>query len=664
MGPTVRLRLAVNYYTLLGDSSMPQNVTQKLINLHKVDGEMQLGTEIGLKIDQTLCQDATGTMVMLECEAMGLNQTKAEVSVQYIDHNLLQTDFKNADDHLFLLSACKKFGLYYSGPGNGVSHPVHMERFGKPGRTLLGSDSHTCAAGSMGMLAIGAGGLEVAMAIAGHPFHITMPKVWGVKLTNSLPDWVSAKDIILELLRRHDVDGGIGKIIEYYGPGLQHLSAMDRHVIANMGAELGATTSIFPSDAMTLEFLKSQQRESDWQEIIADKNADYDEHDEIDLSKLEPLIALPSSPGKVVPIQEVVGRPIYQSMIGSSANPGLRDFAVAAEIVAGKQIAPGVSFDINPTSRQILENMVELGILEKLIRAGGRIHQAGCNGCIGMGQAPASGKISLRTVPRNFPGRSGTKEDEVYLCSPEIAAASALTGVITDPRSLKDKTYLNFKEPQKIIINTTMLIPPSKNPNKIKLDKGPNIQPLPIFPPLADKIEAPVLIKVGDDISTDTILPAGAKVLPFRSNITGISQFVFDQIDPSYPKRALEYQKTGSIIVGGENYGQGSSREHAAIAPRYLGVQAVLVKQFARIHRQNLVNFGILPLIFSNPADYDTIDQGDVLLIKDIRESIQKSEKLTVHNKNKNKNYIVTHPLSPREMKVLLAGGLINWIKQ
>jgi aconitate hydratase len=643
---------------------MPQNVTQKLISAHKLEGEMQPGAEIGLKIDQTLCQDATGTMVMLECEAMGLNRSKAEVSVQYIDHNLLQTDFKNADDHLFLLSACKKFGLHYSGPGNGVSHPVHMERFGKPGKTLLGSDSHTCAAGSIGMLAIGAGGLEVAMAIAGHPFHVTMPKIWGVKLTNCLPDWVSAKDIILELLRRHDVDGGIGKIIEYYGPGLKYLSAMDRHVIANMGAELGATSTVFPSDDVTREFLKSQQRESDWQEIVADKGARYDEDEEIDLAQLEPLIALPSSPGKVVRVQEVEGRPIYQSMIGSSANPGLRDFAIAAEIVAGKQIFPGVSFDINPTSRQILENMVELGILEKLISAGGRIHQAGCNGCIGMGQAPASGKISLRTVPRNFPGRSGTKEDQVYLCSPEIAAASALTGVITDPRSLKDKIYPRFKEPKKIIINTLMLIAPPTNNTAIELVKGPNIQPLPDFAPLADNIEGPVLIKVGDNISTDTILPAGAKVLPFRSNIKGISQFVFDQIDPSYPRRALEYQKIGSIIVGGENYGQGSSREHAAIAPRYLGVQAVLVKGFARIHRQNLVNFGILPLVFTNPADYDDIEQGDILSMNNIRDTIQKSLKLTVRNKTKNKNYTLAHPLSPRELNVLLAGGLINWIKK
>jgi aconitate hydratase len=643
---------------------MQHNVTQKLMSAHKVEGEMHPGNEIGLTIDQTLCQDATGTMVMLECEAMQLNRTKAEVSVQYIDHNLLQTDFKNADDHLFLLSACKKFGLHYSGPGNGVSHPVHMERFGKPGKTLLGSDSHTCAAGSLGMLAIGAGGLEVAMAIAGHPFHVKMPKIWGVKLTGQLPDWVSAKDIILELLRRHDVDGGVGKIIEYYGPGLQYLSAMDRHVIANMGAELGATTSVFPSDGITRDFLKTQQREADWQEILADSNATYDENEEINLSTLEPLIALPSSPGKVVPVKEVAGRPIYQSMIGSSANPGLRDFAVAAEIVAGKQVFPGVSFDINPTSRQILENMVELGILEKLIRAGGRIHQAGCNGCIGMGQAPATDKISLRTVPRNFPGRSGTKEDQVYLCSPETAAASALMGVITDPRTLEKTSYPRFNEPKKILINTAMLLSPEGINASTELVKGPNIRPLPEFSALPDHIEGPVLIKVGDDISTDAILPAGAKILPFRSNIPGISQFVFDQIDPTYPKRALEHQKTGSIILGGENYGQGSSREHAALAPRYLGVSAVFTKSFARIHRQNLVNFGILPLIFNDPSDYDDIEQNDILILDDVRNAIQKKQSVTVKNKTKNKSYTLRHTLSPRELNVLLAGGLINWIKQ
>jgi aconitate hydratase len=643
---------------------MPQNVTQKLISTHKVEGEMRPGSEVGLKIDQTLCQDATGTMVMLECEAMQLGHTKAEVSVQYVDHNLLQTDFKNADDHLFLLSACKKFGLYYSGPGNGVSHPVHMERFGKPGKTLLGSDSHTCAGGSLGMLAIGAGGLEVAMAIAGKPFHVNMPKIWGVKLSGVLPDWVSAKDIILELLRRHDVDGGIGKIIEYYGPGLKNLSAMDRHVIANMGAELGATTSVFPSDEITRDFLRLQQREADWQEILADPGADYDEHEEINLSQLEPLIALPSSPGKVVPVKDVAGKAIYQAMIGSSANPGLRDFAIAAEIVAGKQVFPGISFDINPTSRQILENMTELGILEKLIRAGGRIHQAGCNGCIGMGQAPATGKISLRTVPRNFPGRSGTKEDQVYLCSPETAAASALMGVITDPRTLATKIYPRFTEPKQIVINTAMLLAPENIQTAAGLEKGPNIEPLPEFSALADTITAPVLIKVGDDISTDTILPAGAKVLPFRSNIPGISQFVFEQVDPSYPQRALAHQKTGSIILGGSNYGQGSSREHAAIAPRYLGVRAVLVKSFARIHRQNLINFGILPLIFINPGDYDDIQQGDVLTLRDIRKTIQEKSEIAVKNTSKNKTYRLHHPLSLRELTILLAGGLINWIKQ
>lgn len=643
---------------------MAQNVTQKLISAHKVEGEMIPGNEIGLKIDQTLCQDATGTMVMLECEAMHLDRTKTEVSVQYIDHNLLQTDFKNADDHLFLLSACKKFGLHYSGPGNGVSHPVHMERFGKPGKTLLGSDSHTCAAGSMGMLAIGAGGLEVAMAIAGQPFHVTMPKVWGVKLTGELPAWVSAKDIILEFLRRHDVDGGIGKIIEYYGPGLQYLSAMDRHVIANMGAELGATTSVFPSDEITREFLQAQQRENDWQEIIADSNASYDEHEEINLSELTPMIALPSSPGKVVPVKDVAGRPIYQAMIGSSANPGLRDFAIAAEIIAGKQVFPGVSLDINPTSRQILENMVKLGILEKLIHAGGRIHQAGCNGCIGMGQAPASGKISLRTVPRNFPGRSGTKDDQVYLCSPETAAASALTGVITDPTTLGRKAIIRFKEPGQIILNTHMLLAPKDINASTKLVKGPNIQPLPEFSVLPQTIEGPVLIKLGDDISTDTILPAGAKILPFRSNIPGISQFVFDQIDPDYPKRALKYQKTGSIILGGNNYGQGSSREHAAIAPRYLGVQAVMTKSFARIHRQNLINFGILPLVFENPADYDDIEQNDILELTNVQQTIQKTQSVKVNNNTKDKTYTLRHSLSPRELEVLLAGGLINWVKQ
>lgn len=637
---------------------MAQNLTQKLIAAHLIDGNMRVGEEIGLRIDQTLAQDATGTMVMLECEAMNLERTKAEVSVQYVDHNLLQTDFKNADDHIFLMSACKKFGAWFSRPGNGVSHPIHMERFGIPGKSLLGSDSHTCAGGALGMLAIGAGGLEVATAMAGKPFYCKMPKIWGVRLTGKLPDWVGAKDIILELLRRYDVDGGVGKIIEYYGPGLKHLSAMDRHVIANMGAELGATTSVFPSDMHTREFLKSQQREQDWRPLRADPRAKYQEDTEINLSTLEPLIALPSSPGNVVPVHEVAGREIFQSMIGSSANPGLRDFAMAALIVSGQQVHERVSFDINPTSRQILENMIELGFLEKLVRAGGRIHQSGCNGCIGMGQAPATGRISLRTVPRNFPGRSGTMDDQVYLCGPEVAACSALTGVITDPRTL-GMPYPKFKHPKKILINLSMLIEPSSKPFTGGLVKGPNIKALPHFDALPKFIEGPLLLKVGDDISTDTILPAGARVLPYRSNIPEISKFLFYQIDSSFFERALPYQKTGSFIMGGENYGQGSSREHAALAPRYLGVRVVIAKSFARIHAQNLVNFGILPLTFENPADYDKFNLNDLLLLENLYENLP-SGVLTLLNKAQNERYQLKHQLSSREIEEILAGGLIN----
>ncbi|MCH8287216.1 aconitate hydratase, partial [candidate division KSB1 bacterium] len=453
---------------------MKKNVTQKLIDSHLVSGKMAPGEEIGLKIDQTLTQDATGTMVMLELEAIGLKKAQTELSAQYIDHNVVQSDFKNPDDHLFLQSACEKFGIWYSRPGNGVSHPVHMENFGVPGKTLLGSDSHTCAAGSMGMLAMGAGGLAVAMAIVGKPFYIKMPKVWGVELTGSLPDWVSAKDVILEMLRMYDVQGGVGKVIEYYGPGLENLSAMDRHVIANMGAELGATGTVFPSDSETKKFLKLHDRENDWSELTADNGAEYDEYSEINLSNLEPLIACPSSPGNVVPVSEVAGKEIYQSMVGSSANPGLRDFAITALIVDGKMVHNRVSFDINPSSRQILENLINEGYLQKLVHSGGRIHQAGCNGCIGMGQAPATGKISVRTVPRNFPGRSGTKEDQVYLCSPETAAASALMGVITDPRTL-DMDYPKYSEPEKIILNKQMLLAPSKNRENISLINVPNI---------------------------------------------------------------------------------------------------------------------------------------------------------------------------------------------
>ena len=642
---------------------MAKNVTQKLIESHLVEGRMSPGEEIGLKIDQTLTQDATGTLVMLEFEALGIPRVRTELSAQYVDHNLLQEDFKNADDHLFLRSACKKFGLWYSRPGNGVSHPIHMERFGVPGKTLLGSDSHTCAAGSLGMLAIGAGGLEVAMAMAGEPFCINMPNLWGVKLVGELPGWVSAKDVILEMLRRHDVDGGIGKIVEYYGPGLKSLTAMDRHVIANMGAELGATTSVFPADDAVREFLKSQGREGAFREILADEDAQYDEYEEINLSELEPLIALPSSPGKVVPVREVAGREIYQSYIGSSANPGLRDFAVAAMIVDGKQVHDHVSFDVNPTSRQILENMMAMGILGKLIHAGARLHQAGCGGCIGMGQAPATGRISLRTVPRNFPGRSGTKEDQVYLCSPETAAASALTGVITDPRAL-GMEYPRFMAPKTVLLNTEMLVSPAPEGELYELEKGPNIKPLPTLGPLPDTLEGPVLLKVGDDISTDEIMPAGAKVLPFRSNIPAISRFVFSPIDETYYERAMGYQQQGSFIVGGANYGQGSSREHAALAPRYLGVKAVLAKGFARIHLQNLSNFGILPLIFANPDDWNKIAQGDLLSIPDVRNAIRKGNRVQVINLTRNETYETEHRMTPYQVEMVMAGSLINLVKQ
>jgi aconitate hydratase len=641
---------------------MSQNITQKLIEAHLVRGKMEPGSEIGLRINQTLTQDATGTMVMLEFEALKIPRVKTELSAQYVDHNLLQTDFKNADDHLFLRSACKKYGLWYSRPGNGVSHPVHMERFGLPGNTLLGSDSHTCAAGSLGMLAMGAGGLAVTMAMAGEPFYMTMPKIWGVKLTGTLPAWVSAKDVILEMLRRHGVGGGIGKIIEYYGPGLDALSAMDRHVICNMGAELGATTSIFPSDQAVRSFLKSQGRPEDWTAITADHDAEYDEYEEINLSELVPLIACPSSPDNVVPVSEVAGKEIYQTYIGSSANPGFRDFAVPALMVAGRQVADHVSFDVNPTSRQIIENLIAHGYLEKLIQSGARLHQAGCGGCIGMGQAPATGRISLRTVPRNFPGRSGTKEDQVYLCSPETATASALTGVITDPRSL-EMDYPQFVEPVEYRINTEMLVPPTNAEEEVRLEKGPNIKPLPEFVPLPDTLHGPVLIKVADNISTDEIMPAGSRVLPFRSNIPEISKFTFSRIDESYYDRAAAQQRQDSVAVGGYNYGQGSSREHAVLGPRYLGLRVVIAKSFARIHWQNLINFGILPLTFVNPDDWDRIDRDDTIEIPEVRKSIQNGNRINVINRTKKESYATEHTMTVRQVQMVLAGSLINVVQ-
>ncbi len=645
---------------------MGLNVAQRLIRSHLVEGELVPGREIGLRIDQTLTQDATGTLVMLELEAMGLDRVRTELSVQYVDHNLVQEDHKNPDDHLFLRSACRRLGVWYSRPGNGVSHPVHQERFGKPGKSLLGSDSHTPAAGALGMLAIGAGGLEVALAMAGEPFYLTMPEIWGVRLVGELPDWVSAKDVILEMLRRHDVDGGLGRIVEYFGPGLARLSAMDRHVIANMGAELGATTTVFPSDEQVRRFLTAQGRPEDWVELVAEPDARYDVNEEIDLGTLEPLIALPSSPGNVRPVREVEATEIHQAYIGSSANPGYRDFAVAAEIVKGHQVHERVSFDVNPTSRQILQNLIRDGHLMSLIQAGARLHQAGCNGCIGMGQAPATDRISLRTVPRNFPGRSGTREDKVCLVSPETAAASALAGVITDPRTLAMR-YPWIEDPQHPMLNTEMLVPPlpPEEARQEAVFKGPNIASLPDLDPLPERLELVVLLKVGDNLSTDEILPAGARVLPFRSNVPRIAEFAFDMVDPTYPDRArAARERGGHAVVAGTNYGQGSSREHAALAPRFLGLRVVLAKGFGRIHRQNLVNFGVLPLLFAEPRDCGTITAGDVLEIADVREAVRRGPELTVFNRTSGRGLAARHALSPRQVEVLLAGGLVNWMRR
>ena len=644
---------------------MSRSVAYKLIEPHLVSGEAVPGSEVGIAIDQTLTQDATGTLVMQELEALGLDRTRAEVSVQYVDHNLLQADEKNAEDHIFLESACRRFGLWYSKAGNGVSHPTHMQRFGVPGKTMVGSDSHTCAAGSLGMLAIGVGGLEVAMAIAGEPLYIRMPEIWGVRLTGELPPWTSAKDVILEMLRRHGVKGGVNRIIEYHGPGLSSLGAMDRHVIANMGAELGATTTVFPSDEAVRDFLRKEGREEDFTELLADEDAHYDVMEEIDLSTIEPLIAKPSSPGNVVPVREVAGTEVGQVVIGSSANPGLRDFAVAAAMVRGRQTDRSLSFDVNPTSRQILTDLTRTGSTTDLIAAGARIHQSGCLGCIGMGQAPAVGQNSLRTFPRNFPGRSGTEEDSVWLCSPETAAASALTGAITDPRDLARELDLprpDLRLPEQHSVNTRMLTPPPE-PNggkRAELVKGSNISSLPDLPPLRERISAPVLLKVGDNVSTDEISPAGAHALPYRSNVPELAEFTFTRIDPSYPRRALEVaDTTGHFVIGGENYGQGSSREHAAITPRYLGLQAVVAKSFARIHWQNLANFGVLALEFTDPADYDRIDPGDALVLEDVVETLPRTSELELHNKTEEEVYKVHHSLSERQVHMVLAGGQI-----
>ena len=641
---------------------MGQNVAQKLMGSHLADGEMTAGSEIGLRIDQTLTQDATGTMVMLELEALGLDGVRTEASVQYVDHNLLQTDERNMADHLFLRSACQRFGLWYSRPGNGVSHPVHMQRFGRPGTSLAGSDSHTCAAGSLGMLAIGVGGLEVAMAMAGEPLYVTMPQIWGVRLAGTLPPWVSAKDVILEMLRRHGVKGGVGRIIEYHGPGLDSLSAMDRHVIANMGAELGATTSVFPADEQVRAFLESEGRGDEFTELTADPDAGYDVTDEIDLASVEPLIAKPTSPGNVVPVREVAGEPVFQVVVGSSANPGLRDFAILAAITSGRQAHPQVSLDVNPTSRQILADLTKMGSTLSLIQSGARIHQAGCMGCIGMGQAPAIGRNSLRTVPRNFPGRSGTDEDAVWLCSPETAAAAALTGKITDPRELPSALGIDYPQldlPTPSRGSEALLerpLPPG-DAKQTELVKAPSIGTLPDFDPLPADLRAQVAIKVGDNISTDEILPAGARALPFRSDIARLAEFTFSQVDEGYVSRAREAGP--HVIVAGDNYGQGSSREHAVIAPRSLGLRLVIAKSYARIHWQNLANFGVLAVEFTDPADYDQIEAGDELSVDGLTGALGSAAELTVSNRTKNADFTVRHRLSPRQVAMVLAGGQI-----
>ncbi|GAB4268082.1 aconitate hydratase [Thermincola ferriacetica] len=637
---------------------MGENIAQKIIKAHLVSGQMEPGKEIAIKIDQTLTQDATGTMAYLQFEAMGVPRVKTRLSVSYVDHNTLQTGFENADDHRFLQTVAAKHGIYFSRPGNGICHQVHLERFGVPGQTLLGSDSHTPTGGGIGMLAIGAGGLDVAVAMGGGPFYLNMPKVLNIKLTGHLQPWVSAKDIILEILRILSVKGGVGKVIEYGGPGVATLSVPERATITNMGAELGATTSIFPSDEVTRLFLKAQGREQDWQEIKADEDAVYDEYLEINLSELEPMVAQPHSPDRVAKVKEVGPIAVNQVAIGSCTNSSFTDMMKVAGILKGKKVHPDVSLVISPGSKQVFEMLARNGALADIISAGARILESACGPCIGMGQSPCSGGISLRTFNRNFEGRSGTADAQIYLVSPEVAAASAIKGVLTDPRDLG--APIEIAQPEKFLIDDSMVLPPAEDPSTVEVVRGPNIKPLPINRELPEKVECSVLLKVGDNITTDHIMPAGAKILPLRSNIPAISQYVFSAIDPTFAERALA--AGGGFIVGGHNYGQGSSREHAALAPMYLGVKAVLAKSFARIHRANLINFGIVPLTFINEADYDAIGQGDKLAIDFSK--MAEASKVTVTNLANGKEITMEHGLSPRQVDIIKAGGLLNYTKK
>ena len=642
---------------------MGLTLTEKILKAHIVDGELIKGTEIGLRIDQTLTQDATGTMAYLEYEAMGVPRVKTELSVAYIDHNTLQNGFENADDHRFIGSVTKKHGIRFSRPGNGICHQVHLERFGIPGKTLIGSDSHTPTGGGIGMLAMGAGGLDVAVAMGGGAYYITCPKVVRVNLTGKLSPWVAAKDVILEVLRRMSVKGGVGKVIEYCGDGVKTLSVPERATITNMGAELGATTSIFPSDEVTREFLTAQGRGEVWTPLTADLDAVYDEELTIDLSQLVPMAACPHSPDNVKTVAEIGPMKIDQVCIGSCTNSSLLDMLKVAYILKGKTVHPDVSLSIAPGSKQVLQMLAQNGALADMIAAGARILESACGPCIGMGQSPNSHGISLRTFNRNFEGRSGTRDGQIYLVSPELAAASALTGVLTDPRTLGEMP--DFQLPKTFTVNDNMIeLPaPESEMDKVEILRGPNIKPFPQTSPLADSIDVPCSLKVGDNITTDHIMPAGAKILPLRSNIPAISEHCFTVCDPAFPTRAKELGK--SIIVGGANYGQGSSREHAALAPLYLGVKAVLVKSFARIHRANLINAGILPLTFVNEADYDKIDQGDELELANVRKAIEAGEsQLTLRDKTKGIDIPVLCELSGRTKDIVLAGGLLDYTRE
>jgi aconitate hydratase len=637
---------------------MSMNLTQKILSSHIIEGEMVPTKEIAISIDQTLTQDATGTMAYLQFEALDIPRVKTELSVSYIDHNMLQAGFENADDHRFLQTFASKYGIYFSRPGNGICHQVNLERFSKPGNTLIGSDSHTPTGGGAGMLAIGVGGLDVAVVMGGGPYYIKMPYVVGVELTGSLKPWVSAKDVILEMLRRLTVKGGVGKVFEYYGEGVSTLMVPERATITNMGAELGATTSVFPSDEITEQYFRQQKRLDDFKFISADPDAGYDEHITIDLSELEPMIALPGSPDNVVKVSEIEGTNVEQVIIGSCTNSSYKELMVVAAAVRGRKIDPGVSLHITPGSRQVLETITRNGGLAEMVSAGARIMESACDGCIGLGSSPASGSVSIRSFNRNWKGRSGTADDSVYLASPETCIAAALTGVITDPKKLGDYPVIDM--PDHFVIDDSMIIQPSDDPGSVEVIRGPNIKPIPKITALSPDLKGNILIKVGDDISTDAIMPAGPKVLPLRSNIPAISEFVFVNVDPEFAARAKENH--GGIIVGGDNYGQGSSREHAALAPLYLKVKAVIVRSFARIHKANLVNFGILPLEFNDLESFGSLQQGDVLECKGIKELISSSA-VIIPVQAGSVTIECKLDISSRQREIILAGGLLNYTR-